>query len=396
MTKKVTQKTRKKNMDRMISQGFIGILVVFMIVNLLVPSKTFSSQENRNLQQRPSISLTSLSSGKFFQDFNTYYSDQFVARDGWVSLQSMGSSLLGAKESNGVYIGKDHYLIQKPSTPDTKAIKNSADAMNTFVNNHTDISMYVMVVPDASVVMNDKLPRNAPVRNQEKDIQKFTNQLSSSIVLLDAQTPLSQASKKQQVYYRTDHHWTSVGAYATLESVANDMNLSLVEYKSYLVSNRFQGTLASKAGKHGHSDSIEVYEPQSDVEYIVNYMDTGTKSTSVYVKDKLQEKDQYQLFFGGNHPMMVIRTTADNGRNLLVFKDSYANSFLPLLTPYYTNIVVVDPRYYYENVETLISTYIINEVLCLYSADTLLVDTNLADTLNSAIPMNTEEETEQE
>lgn len=387
--KRVTQKTRKKNFKQVVTQRMILFLVLFMIVNVLVPSRTFSSQENRNLEQRPALSVSNLMSGKYFRDFNTYYADQFVLRDLWMSIQTMGMTWMGNKENNGVYFGKDNYLIQKPVEPDNKAVTATANAINTFVTNHPGITTYVMVVPDASVIMRKQLPNNAPIRQQESDIQLFASKLSN-VVLLDAQTPLSQAASKKQVFYKTDHHWTSLGAYTVLEGVAPSMNLTLGSYKTYTVSKDFQGTLASKSGKHGTSDTIEVYAPENDVDYVVNYMDSGDKSTSVYVKDKLKEKDQYQLFFGGNHPLMVIRTTANNGRNLLVFKDSFANSFLPLLTPYYTNIVVIDPRYYYENIETLMTTYMINEVLCLYSADTLLQDTGLADTLNSGIVTNPE------
>ena len=104
----------------------------------------------------------------------------------------------------------------------------------------------------------------------------------------------------------------------------------------------------------------------------------------MFVSEKLKEKDQYQVFFGGNHPLVEIRTTANNGRNLLVFKDSYANSFMQFLYPYFQNIIMVDPRYYYDDIETAITSYGITDVLFLYSADTLLLDTNLTDTLNAS------------
>jgi hypothetical protein len=103
----------------------------------------------------------------------------------------------------------------------------------------------------------------------------------------------------------------------------------------------------------------------------------------VYIRSKLKEKDQYQVFFGGNHPAVEIHTTADTGKNILIFKDSYANAFVPLLIPYYDNIIMIDPRYYYEDVNQVISSAEITDVLFLYSQNTFATDTTLTDVLNS-------------
>ena len=227
------------------------------------------------------------------------------------------------------------------------------------------------------------------VRDQISDIERFENGLSEGIQTVDAAKALNDHSV-ESIYYKTDHHWTSEGAYYVFHQAAGAMGLDPdeVEYEPHVVSDSFQGTLSSRSGDHSSRDRISVYEPLpfgSEVLYIVNYPDLKTRSSSIFIRDKLKEKDQYTVFFGGNHPLVEIETTADSTRSLLVFKDSYANSFIQFLTPYYSRIIMVDPRYYYDDISSAMNTYGITDILYLYSADTLLKDTALADTLNAGM-----------
>ena len=114
----------------------------------------------------------------------------------------------------------------------------------------------------------------------------------------------------------------------------------------------------------------------------MTYADTQKTVCSLYDRAKLAEKNQYEVFFGGNHARVDIRTTADTGRTLLLFKDSYANCLMQFLYPYYDHIILIDPRYYYDNVESVISREQVTDVLFLYNANTYFEDTSLADVLN--------------
>ena len=370
----------------LLTRIFLGAVAVIFLLNLFVPSRTFSADENRNLAQRPKFSLAALANGDFFRDFNTYESDQFVGRDMWMNLRSFGTAILGNRESSNVFFGKNGYLLSKPVVPDAKNVSGTEAAINDFAGRHRDLKLNFLMVPDAASILTDKLPLNAPVEDQISDIRGFENGLDSRIGIIDA-IGVMQKNKEQKIYYKTDHHWTSLGAYEVFLGAANQLGIDspITDNSIYTVSDSFQGTLASRSGRHTSRDSIEIYQPDgTDVEYYVTYPDTGEKSTSMFVSEKLKEKDQYQVFFGGNHPLVEIRTTANNGRNLLVFKDSYANSFMQFLYPYFQSIIMVDPRYYYDDIETAITSYGITDVLFLYSADTLLLDTNLTDTLNAS------------
>ncbi|EEG47209.1 DHHW family protein, partial [Blautia hydrogenotrophica] len=176
---------------------------------------------------------------------------------------------------------------------------------------------------------------------------------------------------------------TSLGAKYVFEDMIEDLNIAPTEnYEVYTVTTSFSGTLASKSGYHGQKDTIEVYEPQGvDNDYVVFYADDQKKTTSIYNADSLKEKDQYTVFFGGNHTRIDIDSPNPDNRCLLMFKDSYANSFVQFLTPYYRKIIVIDPRYYYDNVEQIIASEKVTDVLFLYNLNTFLTDTSLADVL---------------
>ena len=363
-----------------------AVIIIFSVINLVTPAKEYSAQENRNLAQRPALNRSALKDGSYFSDMDTYYADQFFLRDKWVSLQAQLSMLLGRRELNGVYIGAEAYLLSKPETPAEGQADRLAGAVNAFAEAHPDLQTEVMLVPDAAVVLKDKLPQNAPVRDQMADIQEIEQKMDPSVKCIDAAAALL-AHKDEPLYYHTDHHWTSLGARYVFEGTAAGLGISrpLNNYQHYVVSDTFEGTLAARSGLHRTKDEIEVYTPEeTDVEYYVYYPDTDEKTTSLFNSEALNQKDQYTVFFGGNHPLVEIHTTADTDKSLLIFKDSYANSFVQFLYPYYENIIMIDPRYYYDNPESVLKSQKITDVLILYSADTVMTDTALADCLNTS------------
>ena len=360
---------------------------VLFAANLLTPDRSFSAAENRSLSARPPLSQC-LTSG-WGQTADRWYSDQFVLRDSLVKLNSLAGRCAGQREINGVYIGKDGYLFEKPTAKDPLKTERTAKAIAAFSHENPDLSCSVILVPDAASVLARNLPANAPVSGQTGEIDEFLEQLPASVRKLNASDALIKASgqktadgEETQVFYRTDHHWTTDGAYAVFQAAQEMLNIpEPAVYSRFVVSDSFQGTLASQSADGASKDAVTIYIPDSDVRTTVSYSDLQTRRASVYMPEKLEQKDQYQVFFGGNHPSVEIETTADTGRSLLVFKDSFANSFVPFLTPYYDTIILIDPRYYYENVDAVLSSYGITDVMFLYSADTLWSDTQLADAL---------------
>ncbi len=376
---------RRKKVYSLLSKIFWGIVCGMLVLNLILPSKEFSQSENRALSARPQISVRKVLDGKYFREWSTYFSDQFAGRDLWMSIRAFGIMATGNKESNQVIFGKHGYLFQYPVTPDKETIINTADAINQFTDIHGDLRQTMVLVPNAADILEEELPANIPVRDQAEDIRAFERKVNIKIEKVDAEPILEAAAQNQQIYYKTDHHWTSYGAYSVFLGAVEALGIDpMVNFRARTVSDSFRGTLASKSGRNFTKDTVEIYESEdSNVSCLVSYPDTGETTTSLYVSSKLTEKDHYQIFFGGNHPLVEIKTTADNQKNLLIFKDSYANCFVQFLIPYYEKIILIDPRYFYDNLNATITSYGITDVLYLYSADTFFKDTGLADTLRT-------------
>lgn len=377
--------SQRRRLHNVLLAGIFLLLVLAAgIVNLCTKTKEFSEAENRSLAQMPAFSWSALQDGSFFAGLTDCYNDQFFARDGWISLKSREERLLGRQESGGVFLGTDGYLIGAPETPDEIAVANTAVAINQFAADHPEVSTRLLAVPGAAAVLSERLPNNAPVRDQMQDLEALFSQLSDQVRVIDVSAMLKRHTS-EYIYYKTDHHWTSLGARYAFEAASSAMGIQpFSNYQVFTVASGFEGTLASKSGSHRQTDYIDIYIPNSTVEYYVVYPDSGEKTCSMYRSDCLTVKDQYTVFFGGNHPLLEIYTTANSGRSLLIFKDSYANSFIQFLTPYYDKIIMIDPRYYYDSVELVMSSYGITDVLFLYSGDTLLKDTSLTDVLSSA------------
>lgn len=368
-------------MKTLLATFFILSLVFFLVLNCITPDRKISTSENRELASFPEFTLSALLDGSYFTDLNSYISDQFVFRDGWISLKSKEERWQGRKELSDIYIGSSGYLLAKPTTPNYSAINKTIEAMNTFHKKHAKSKMSVMIVPNASQILKDKLPQFTQVHNQLSDIRYIRNGLTS-FTWLGAGEILRQ-HKNEYIYYHTDHHWTTIGAYDVYRGVAASLGVKASTLKRYMISDTFEGTLASQSGIHSTKDTVYVYKTDNTHPYYVNYPELRKKSASCYDEAALKKSDQYQVFFGGNHPLVEINSTNHNGKNLMVFKDSYANSFIPFLIPYYEKIIMVDPRYYYDNLSSAIQEYNINSYLFLYSANTFVNDQVLKDVLAS-------------
>lgn len=367
-----------------LSSLLIATLALCLVLSLLLKDRDFSETENRKLAQMPRFSMSALEDGSWFSSLGDYVADQFPGRDSWIRLDLAFRRMLGQKESSGVYLCDDDYLMQIPSKPNEEALERNLAAINAFAAGHTDRNLVMSVVPNAVCVLADKLPDHAPVRDQAADLQRIQTSLKG-IDFVDVTSVLME-HRDQQLYYRTDHHWTSLGAAYGFRAIAPAMGITppeLDQYTVYPVSTSFEGTLASKSGSHGTTDQVEIYVPDTEITYYVTYPGESPVC-SMYKREALEQKDHYTVFFGGNYSRVDITTTADTGKNLLIFKDSYANCMVQFLYPYFDHITMIDPRYYYDNVQTVLSAQGITDVLFLYNLDTFLSDTSLADVLGGA------------
>lgn len=320
------------------------ILLAFTAADFLREDRLFSPQENRLLAAKPELTKSSVLDGSFMKDYETYVTDQFVGRDKWIGIKTGTDVLLQKKEINGVYLGKDDYLIEQHLDADypRELVEQKLELLEKLVKRW---DARVMLVPTADNIFPQRLPAYAEAYDQRALLAEVEERVGGEhfINVYDA---LLQHSG-EEIYYRTDHHWTSRGAYygyqawaAAVGESPQDFSVETVE----TVSEDFLGTLYSKVRLPISPDRIE-YFPQTEQTPVRIVYDLKKESSSFYEPSFLETKNQYGYFLDDNHAFIEIDTGHPTGRTLFVIKDSYANCMIPLLASHYEKIYVVDLRY---------------------------------------------------
>lgn len=375
----VVQKAQD-NLNVIIAAALLTVLL-FTVSILCVAGKDreYSENENRYLAAAPVISAASVADGKWMKDVEAYLSDQFVARDFLMKARTDTDIFFGKKEVNDVYIGKQHFLFEKPAAYDGERVAKTVDAVNQLKKQNPKIRTYFALAPNASEILTDLMPSNAPTQNQTAQIQTIYDSLNK-VKCIDMCTPLKEAEAPTSLYYKTDHHWTAAAAEIAFAQLKPAMKIKSTKYEmvSYPVTNTFQGTLASSSGLFRAQDTIAITVPQPDVRYTVTYVKENEKRPSVFDSSKLEQKSQYDVFFGGNFAQIRIDTSSSSKRTLMVVKDSYANCVMPMLIPYFKSIVMIDPRYYTDDIQQAITAEGVTDILWLYNINTFLNDTSIA------------------
>ncbi|MDR1192996.1 MAG: hypothetical protein LBK98_02330 [Peptococcaceae bacterium] len=383
-----------------------GMAVLFLLVlfglsagQLFWPERVFSARENRYLARRPAVSAGKILSGEYMSQTETYVTDQFPGRDLWVSGKALCQRLWGQKENNGVYFAADGYLIGKPASVDGEIADSNLAAATGLRDSGYEVAL--LVSPMAAETLREKLPAGAYDPAQGRLLAELRERAPA--IFVDAAAALRQgAGAGKQMYYRTDHHWTTLGAYQAYlayMSWLGEPPAALEEMEDLTVSRDFYGTLWSKTGLPGmEPDEIHRLDGLGEMSYKVVYQGgDDSQPASVYDPAWLREKDQYGYFLGGNPALAVIRRTAGNspgegangggadeapvpwrGRRLLLFKDSYAHCFAPFLLAHFEEIHLIDLRYWKQDPIAYLEENGIRQVLFLYNTDNFATDRSVS------------------
>lgn len=361
---------------------FFAILIAFPVITAFAPKESFSDIENRTLQSMPKISAKSVFDRSYMNKLETYISDHFVGRTDWIKAKTAVETLTGKYERNGIYILEDR-LVEKITDPDYASVEKSLNAVNKFAEDNK-VPIFFMIVPTSAEIYRDQLPESAPNTNQRDFINYAYGSFSKNITTIDVY-PTMQAEKFDYIYYRTDHHWTTKGAYHAYSVAGKKMGYIPVSQGVYDVehaSDEFQGSLYSKALYDGvEKDVIDIYHPtegSSVTEVLITseYGKDPESYDSMYFREYLDVKDKYSTFLGTNQPIVTIKTDNEGGK-LLMFKDSYAHCYVPFLTQHYSEITLVDMRYIQMSYKTLVNPEDYDQVLFLYNASSFMSDINL-------------------
>ena len=370
---------------------FLAAIFIAGALLIILPDKTFSDQENRALQQFPKISYFDkpfgrLLDGSFTEDIAKYYADQVPARDFFIGIKGFTEIALQKRENNSVILGRDGYLITRPSQPDTATLRDNLGPIRSFasVMKQMNVPVTLAIAGRTYDVMKSYLPATFPktlsdelwlyaeyLINQSKDLQ-YINLMHT----LKAITESTKAT--EPLYFRTDHHWTTLGAYYAYSKIIEswrDSELKPVPLSEFTIeqaSDSFFGTTWSKAGmKWIKPDTIEYFRYEGDEDYITAIEDTGRSFKGFYDRSYLDKKDKYSSFISGNNGRVdITRADGQKREKLLVLKDSFAHSMIPFLAMHY-DLVILDLRYYSTSIAKLVLTEEISRVLIIGNMDNL-------------------------
>lgn len=360
---------------------FLAALYIVPVCFATGADREFSENENRYLEQRPELSAEAVVSGEYMKAAEKYISDQFPARDRWISAKSDLMRLTGAKEVNGVYLGEEGYLIEKwlPQEIDMEQLEENITVLNTYAKMYPKQKISVMIVPTAGAILHEKMPENAPYIKQDR-LMEFVERELCDIEWVNIKTILEKDAE-EGIFYKTDHHWTTYGAFLAYGEWKKSRGGEVREeqFEIERVAESFQGSLYSRVlGSGCAEDTVELYRRKEEVPYTVSYQYGKDVCNSVYAMGNLRKKDKYQVFLNGNHPELTIRSQNRNGKHLLVFKDSFANAWIPFAVNDFESIHVIDPRYFNGNIEEYITENGITESLFLYNIKNFCEDKRLA------------------
>ena len=356
----------KKNNLILISVSAV-LLLALSIGTILTPDVDFSPNENRYLQKAPKLTAENILSGQFSEDAESYLSDQIIGRESWVRLKGMTEASLGVRDMNGIYLCRDGRAVERITEEDfdwNQYVRNLNQLAQ--VRDDAGIPMDVLIVPSAASIYADTLPDHALRFDEEKAFEKAEAILGDSLV--DLRQTLKEGALEDGVFFKSDHHWTNYGAFlgykAWLSHLGVDTSpLTYDMTEPELLSDDFHGTLYSKVLLNTlGTDTILAPAYSRRAECTVEI--EGERYDSIYFDQKLDEKDKYAVYFGGNYDRVDITCMEGDGA-VLIIKDSFANSFVPYLMGDYEHITMVDPRYFREDVTSLASGC--DRILVIYS-----------------------------
>jgi len=357
-----------------------AICIVLGAALVVMPPKDWSENENRRLADLPEFSAETVAEGEFFSDVQDYLTDHFPLRDLFVSINTKMNTLLGRREINGVFVCDQGFLIDKYNEP----VRTNAviESLNRLYDGVGDRQVTLLAAPTAARIYSDKLPPFAQQADQSKTMEQLSENFKG--ISVDVTETLVDHRNDHQMYYRTDHHWTTYGAYYAYEKLCRYLQLEAIPMDKFTVeciSEDFRGTTYSKVNDFSVPGEEMHRFILPEQELTVNY-GSGEKTietNSLYNDDYLNKKDKYSYFLNNINDLVIIdNQNAQTGRRLAVIKDSYANCLVPFLADHFEKIYVIDPRYYRNSVIDLInSDRAITDVLVLYNLGTMDTDTGV-------------------
>ena len=361
---------------------FCLFLAAMFVLFIVLPKEEYSSSEKRILEPAPEFTYEKLLFGDFRDRFEKFLADHTAGRNMWVGLAAYYQLATGNNGANGIYNCADGYLMNDPE--DMSGLMRNIGFIEEFAG-HVDVPTSVLIAPSTGYICEDKLPAVHLSYKDDEYFEKIKDTLKTASFVDIREAFKSEYAAGNQLYYRTDHHWTAYGAYTAYRALAEELGYTANEKSAYEISSYpgFYGTTYSSSGFWLTApDDIEVWDNKAnDGSLNVAITDNGKtdEQDELFYYSHLDEDDKYPVYLDGNHPYTVIKNSnASSDEKLLIVKDSFAHSLTPFLADHYSEIIMVDMRYYTNPIPELIEKEGVDRVLFIYSIDNLATDDKIA------------------
>lgn len=334
------------------------------VASWFAPAKTVSDSERRPLAQMPSVSLDALSGGKFMSDFEKYALDQFPFRDGFRTLKSLFHQyVLGHRDNNGIYL-HDGYGAKQEYPLNQDSVNHAMERLNHIYNQYlTDSQVYMAVIPDKGYYLAEEAGQLA------MDYEALFAAVQAAMPWAE-HISLTESLALED-YYRTDTHWRQEQLLETAEVICRAMGIQGPEPEDYTaveLERPFYGVYYGQAALPMEPEAMYILESDLLAECKVYDYETGNYGT-VYDLTKLDSRDLYDVYLSGARALLTIENPhAKTDKELVVFRDSFGSSLVPLLVQGYARVTLVDIRYINSDLLGQYLDFHGQDVLMLYSA----------------------------
>ena len=369
---------KMKKSDILICTLFCGFLAAMLVLFLLLPRQDFSEKEKRYLSQSPKLTWQNLASGKFGEAAETYLADHVPGRDFFVGLSAYYDLLSNRQVTKDVYRAENDRLVEPPVVWNPVVAQSNMDAINQF-SQSIGRPVDLMLVPSGGFVLADTVEGLADPYMDDTMIADLYTMAGDGISCRDLISAFTEAEDRQSLYYRTDHHWTSRGAYLAYQTYMEQLGREYLAEDAFMVES-FDGFYGSNYSRSGlwltKGEPVELWS--SGGSFTVTNGETDAVHDDLFYRQRLEELDKYTVYLDGNHSLVRIENPAATGKGkLLVIRDSYANCLGTFLANSYESVVLVDLRYYKNPVSELLAAEEFTDVLITYSLGNFMTDTNL-------------------
>ena len=358
--------------------AFCAFLAVMPALYLLLPKADFSELEKRYLEDAPLLTAKTLTSGQYGEDMESYMADHIPGRDFFVGLNAYVDLYTGRQVSKDIYVTEDNRLVEAPVVwNETQAQKNMT-AVNQFAQTiGADVDF--MIVPSAGWAVEDRISMLADPYEDELLIEKLYGMAEQNLNCQDVLSVFEGIEDKGALYYKTDHHWTSLGAYTAYASYMREKQRLCPSAEEFTVTTAegFCGSTYSRAALWlTPAEPLEMWERTQGLQ--VTNGESEAVHEGIFYEERLNEADKYTVYLDGNHSVVTIHNPENAGKgSILVLRDSYSNCLGGFLAESYETVVLVDLRYYKQPVSELYAKQNFEDVLVCYSLGNFMTDNNL-------------------